>query len=156
MTLATMHAKLFMCVCVCVRREFQPSFQNNRLYACTVMSSQGSLLHVMARTQNDTVPENKFFFEGKWSLEHQFGFIQSLKNQKRPKKIQLYCPSTVVLVKQDRYGVSLSMRGFAQQTFAQYTRSCLPCFNNASLASCSKISFSTGGVTKQPQSTLLM
>lgn len=33
---------------------------------------------------------------------------------------------------------------------------CLPCFYNASLASCSKISFSTGGVTKQRQSLALM
>lgn len=69
MTLATMHAKLCVFVCVCVAGVPAFFFQNNQLYACTVMSGQGSLLHVKSWTQNDTEPECKLFSEGKRSQQ---------------------------------------------------------------------------------------
>lgn len=110
MTLATMHAKLCVCVCLCmcVWAQGLPSFfQNNKLYACTVTSGQGSLLHVMAGTQNHT-EECELLSEGKRSLRKQFGMIWSLKmvklNKVKFRTVCEDCPGTV-----DRNGASPSV-----------------------------------------------
>lgn len=65
MTLAAMHVEPCVCKCVCAHQEFQPFLQNNQLYAGTVMSGQGSLLHVETWTRNDAEAACILFSERK-------------------------------------------------------------------------------------------
>ena len=76
------------------------------------------------------------------------------KNPNEVLKNVLPISTVAASARQGRNGVSLSVVCSAD-VCPMLSLLCLSCFNNAPLASCAKISFSTGGVTKQRRSAEL-
>lgn len=106
------------------------SFKTTPLSAGSVMSGQGSLLHVESRTHEWCGAECELFSEGKQFAKAKFWELQR-------NRVSLWgvCSADICPI---------------------FSPFCLPCFYNASLGSCSKISFSTAGVTKPRQSPALL